>query len=160
MKLLFSNYLGDCSYSFQGFSELICMTVTVSMFSSRMQLQERNPPQEFSRIWCNYSYMIEWLSNLKCKDFEKNGISGCRQGIFREFRGIVRAFSGCCSLCPFWVCPFDPSKTGVWGNKCSGRHTSTTCPRAESVLWEDSIALASQQTEKAFHFGGRIDSIN
>ena len=30
MKLLFSNYLGDYSYSFLGFSELIRITVTVS----------------------------------------------------------------------------------------------------------------------------------
>ena len=32
MKLLFSNYLGDYSYSFQGSSELISITVTVSLF--------------------------------------------------------------------------------------------------------------------------------
>ena len=40
MKLLFSNYLGDYSYSFQGSSELISITVTVSLFSCRMELQE------------------------------------------------------------------------------------------------------------------------
>ena len=43
MKLLFSNYLGDYSYSLQGFSELIRITVTVSLFSGRMQLQEIIP---------------------------------------------------------------------------------------------------------------------
>ena len=32
MKLLFSNYLGDYSYSFQGSSEIISITVTVSLF--------------------------------------------------------------------------------------------------------------------------------
>ena len=32
MKLLFSNYLGGYSYSFQGSSELISITVTVSLF--------------------------------------------------------------------------------------------------------------------------------
>ena len=32
MKLLFSNYLGDYSYSFQGLSELISITVRVSLF--------------------------------------------------------------------------------------------------------------------------------
>ena len=32
MKLLFSIYLGDYSYSFQGSSELISITVTVSWF--------------------------------------------------------------------------------------------------------------------------------
>ena len=31
MQLLFSNYLGDYSYSFQGSSELISVTVTVSL---------------------------------------------------------------------------------------------------------------------------------
>ena len=44
MKLLVSNDLGDCSYSLQGSSELISITVTVSLFfSSRMQLQETIP---------------------------------------------------------------------------------------------------------------------
>ena len=51
MKLLFSNYLGDYSYSFQGSSELIRITVTVALcFSCRMQLQEVTPlrnSQEF-----------------------------------------------------------------------------------------------------------------
>ena len=32
MKLLFLNYLGDYSYSFQGSSELISITVAVSLF--------------------------------------------------------------------------------------------------------------------------------
>ena len=32
MRLLFSSYLGDYSYSFQGASEIISNTVTVSMF--------------------------------------------------------------------------------------------------------------------------------
>ena len=36
MNVLFSNYLGGYSYSFQGSSELISITVTVSLFSSRM----------------------------------------------------------------------------------------------------------------------------
>ena len=39
MKVLFSNYLGRYSYSFQGSFELISITVTVPCFSSRMQLQ-------------------------------------------------------------------------------------------------------------------------
>ena len=43
MKLLSSNYLGNYSYSFQGSPELISITVTVSLFSSRIQLQERIP---------------------------------------------------------------------------------------------------------------------
>ena len=40
MKLLFSNCLGDCSYSCQGSFKLISITVTVSLFSSRLQLQK------------------------------------------------------------------------------------------------------------------------
>ena len=32
MKLVFSNYSRDCSYSFQGSSELISVTVAVSLF--------------------------------------------------------------------------------------------------------------------------------
>ena len=43
MKLLLSNYLGDYSYRFQGLSELSSITVTVSLFSSSMQLQEEFP---------------------------------------------------------------------------------------------------------------------
>ena len=40
---LFWNSLGDYSYSFQGSSGLISITVTVSLLSSRTQLQERIP---------------------------------------------------------------------------------------------------------------------
>ena len=40
MKLLFSNYLGDYSYSFQGSSELIALQLQFPSLSSRMQLQE------------------------------------------------------------------------------------------------------------------------
>ena len=47
MKLFFSNYLGDYSYSFQGSFELTRITVTVSLFSSRMQLQEIIPLRDF-----------------------------------------------------------------------------------------------------------------
>ena len=43
MKLLFSNYLGYYSYSFQGSSELISITVTVSLFF----LAERSYRKEF-----------------------------------------------------------------------------------------------------------------
>ena len=58
MKLLISNYLGDYSYSFQGSSELISITVTVSLFSCRMELQEIIPLKKFPSIFGNYSYMI------------------------------------------------------------------------------------------------------
>ena len=47
MRLLFSNYLGDYSYSFQGSSDLISITVTVSLFFKQNALTENNFPQEF-----------------------------------------------------------------------------------------------------------------
>ena len=58
MKLLFSNYLGDCSYSFQGSFETIRITVTVSWFSLQNAVTGNNSPEGFSRISSNYSYMI------------------------------------------------------------------------------------------------------
>ena len=48
MTLLFLNYLEDYSYSYQGSSELTCNTVTVPCSSSRMQLQERIPLENFT----------------------------------------------------------------------------------------------------------------
>ena len=53
MKLLFSNYLVDYSYSFQGSSELISITVTVSLFFWQNASPEIIPlrnSQEFSAI--------------------------------------------------------------------------------------------------------------
>ena len=50
MKLLFSNYLGDCSYSFQGSSNLLALQFQFPCFSSKMQSQEIIPfrhSQEF-----------------------------------------------------------------------------------------------------------------
>ena len=58
MKLLFSNYLGGYSYSFQGSSELISITITVSLFFLQNGVIGKNSPQEFSRVFGNYSYMI------------------------------------------------------------------------------------------------------
>ena len=58
MKLLSSNHVGDCSYSFQGSSELISIAVTVSLLFLQNAVTGKNSPQEFSRIFCNYSYMI------------------------------------------------------------------------------------------------------
>ena len=53
---------GDCSHSFQGSSELISITVTVSLFSCRMELQEtialRNF-QEFSSI------TVTWFNGVR-----------------------------------------------------------------------------------------------
>ena len=52
-EILFLNYLGGYSYSFQGSSELISITVTASLFSSRNSLPEIIPlrnSQEFSAI--------------------------------------------------------------------------------------------------------------
>ena len=66
MKLLFSNYLGDYSYSFQGSSELISITVTVSFsfFYWRMELQEIIPlrnSQAFSAI------TVTWFNGFRIK---------------------------------------------------------------------------------------------
>ena len=58
MKLLFSNYLGDYSYSSQGSVELICITATVSVLFLQNAVTENNSLQEFLNIFCNYSYMV------------------------------------------------------------------------------------------------------
>ena len=50
MKLLFSSYLGDYSYSFQGSVELISITVTVSLFFCKMQLQKTIPLRNFQEF--------------------------------------------------------------------------------------------------------------
>ena len=47
IKLFFSNYLGDYSYSFQGSVELICITATVSLLLLQNAVTENNSPQEF-----------------------------------------------------------------------------------------------------------------
>ena len=52
------NCLEDYGYSFQEASELIALQLQFPCFSCRMQLQEIISPQEFSRIFSNYSYMI------------------------------------------------------------------------------------------------------
>ena len=57
MKLLSSNHLGDCSYSFQGSSEIICITVTVCLFFLQNAVTGNKSLQEFSRISGSYSYM-------------------------------------------------------------------------------------------------------
>ena len=54
----FSNCLGDYGYNFQGSSELISITVTVSLFFLQNPVTGNNSPQEFSRLSDNYSYMI------------------------------------------------------------------------------------------------------
>ena len=48
MKLPYSNFLGDYSYSFQGSFELICITVAVSLFFQQNAVTEKNAP---SRIF-------------------------------------------------------------------------------------------------------------
>ena len=45
MNLLFSNFLGDCSYSFQGSSELISITVTVSLFLAECSYGKEFPQE-------------------------------------------------------------------------------------------------------------------
>ena len=66
MRLLFSNDLEDYSYSFQGSSELISITVAVFLFSLQNAVTGKNFLQYFS-------YIIQLFSSLKCNDFEKNG---------------------------------------------------------------------------------------
>ena len=57
-SIIFELFFGDYSYSFQGSSELISITVTVSLFLLQSAVTGNNSPQEFSRILGNYSYMI------------------------------------------------------------------------------------------------------
>ena len=58
MKLLFSNNLGDCSYGFQGSSELIGITVTVSLFFFENVVTGNNSFWGIKEFLCNSSYMI------------------------------------------------------------------------------------------------------
>ena len=54
-----SNYSGDYSYSFQGYSEFISITVAVSLFFFLQNgVTGNNSPQGFPIICGNYSYMI------------------------------------------------------------------------------------------------------
>ena len=46
------------------------------------------------------------------------------QGVFRVFSSNFRVFSGCFSLCPFWVCSLDPFKF-VWGSKLILLHSQS-----------------------------------
>ena len=81
MKLLFSNYLGDYSYSFQGSSELIRTTVTVSLFFFEQNaVTGKNSPREFSRMYCNYSYMIQLETNYKNVTISKRMVGGMQNG--------------------------------------------------------------------------------
>ena len=72
MKVLFSNCLGDYSYSFRGSSELLCITVTVSLF-----LAERSCMKEFPSGILKNLLQLQlhnlMVFELKCNDFEKNG---------------------------------------------------------------------------------------
>ena len=50
MKLSFSIYLGDCSYSFQCLSNKLALQLQFPWFSSRMQLQEIIPLRNFQEF--------------------------------------------------------------------------------------------------------------
>ena len=104
MKLLSSNCLGDCSYSFQGSSELISIAVAVSLFSCRTQLQERIPlgnSQEFSAITvtCSNGFRIEnvmiskaWTMMVQLKqtcDATSLSCLCCRASLCQSAKGIV-----------------------------------------------------------------------
>ena len=75
MKLLCSNYFGGLQLQFSGSVELNCITATVSLLFMQNAVTEN---QEFLRICCDDSYIIEWFSNLKCSDIEKNGMCICK----------------------------------------------------------------------------------
>ena len=79
MELLFSKHTGDYSYCFRGSSDLISITVTVSLSSSRMQLQE-TIPSGILKIFLQLQLHDELFSNLKRNDFEVNGIA---EGFFQ-----------------------------------------------------------------------------
>ena len=74
--------------------------------------------------------------------------SGCFQDVFQGVSGCFRVFSGCFSLCPFWVCPLDPCNSGrkvpLWPK--SLHHITLYCfevlfspkekYRAQNCFWE------------------------
>ena len=74
IKLLCSSFSRDYSYCFRGYFELISITVTVSLICLVECSCRRYFPQEFPRMFCNYTCMLSWFSNLKRSAFEKNGI--------------------------------------------------------------------------------------
>ena len=91
----FQTILGDCSYSFQGSSKLIRITITVSFFSRRKQLQERIPNrnwQEFLQIQL-HDLMVFWIKNVMISKrmlvfFWYRGVRKC--GVFvPDIRGEV-----------------------------------------------------------------------
>ena len=60
MKFLFSNKLGDYSYSFQGFSELTSVTVTVSLFFYEKAVTGNNSPlKNFLQLQLHDSIVFE-----------------------------------------------------------------------------------------------------
>ena len=63
-KLLFSNYLGDYSYSFQGSSELITITVTVSLFFLQNGVTGNNSPQEFLKFSAT---TVTWFNGFRIR---------------------------------------------------------------------------------------------
>ena len=54
------------------FSSLIHYSYSFPILQTRT-VTGNNSPQWFSVIFCNYSYINWWFSNLNCNDFEKNG---------------------------------------------------------------------------------------
>ena len=64
MEVLLSNYLCDYSYSSQGSGELIIITVTVSLFSLRMQLQEISS----FRNSLEFSVAVTWFNGFQIRN--------------------------------------------------------------------------------------------
>ena len=75
MKLLFLTYVGDYSYSFQGSFKLIPIAVTISLSFEQEQVTGNTYPLGiFKNLVQLLLHDLIWFSNLKCNDFEKNGI--------------------------------------------------------------------------------------
>ena len=73
IQFLFSKYLGDYSYSFQGSSELISITVKVSLFFLQNVVTGKNSPQAFSRMFLQLQLHDLIVFEFKRNAFEKNG---------------------------------------------------------------------------------------
>ena len=89
MKLLFSNYLGDCSYSFQGSFGLLGITVTVSLFSSRLQLQEIiRPALSGGMDWWRMEWPFSRVRKIffRGRIFQQNPGNSAERASFAKFQ--------------------------------------------------------------------------
>ena len=84
------------------FSEALGSAEPEAFLKRRGFLCHKKPHKKSQEIWENV------VRNAKNRPWNatRQLFSGCFRGIFREFQGAFRVFS----LCPFRVCPVDPSK--------------------------------------------------